>query len=532
MCLKLLRLLHLLVAALTSVTPLDDHTGQRFIMVYPESIAYYHPTPPDIFVYITALYDSTTVTFKQYNYSTDTTVMEAGQSRKFTFDARMELGKTETSEKILEIQSNRSIAVQAIGLKHNSAHSAVVIPADKLSTRYFIPPVPKIEGTTDPESLVTMNVTERSPFRLIIVNDNQPNTVTLEGGSSRTLSIQPRQVRQVWIEDRSAWRAVTAVKPVAVIFGHPCAVRQNCTCGALYNMLPAAGEQELKFLIPRGVAEEGKASVLLSEKNSSNIKDFKLDSPVIKVAGTATLYRPGLLLTLIPETDFAACYAVPDHPDTETFAIIVVHKDFKADVRFGSAPLSNAQWEELKGTDYVSARIDLQPNKNIIWHPSTTMAVYFGGTKDGGLFGNPAAVISKSPDIRGCAVVPEVIKIGEVADGWRESLKYCRDNNLMMVTLPDPGLRQQIYQRVAQRSSVKELWIGMRRSSFTGEWYWVDGQGVNNTDWGEREPGAADEGQCARMTVKNMDFDWEDEDCCKDIQPVCYDKPYILPLNQ
>lgn len=343
------------------------------------------------------MYNFTKVTFIQYNYSNSTEIMAAEESRKFIFDARMELGTMETSEKIVEIQSNRSIAVQAVSLKLNSVQSAMVIPADKLSTRYFIPPVPRIEGTTDPENLVTMNVTERSLFRLIIVNDNRPNNVTLEGRSSRTLSLQPRQVRQVWIEDKNAWRTVTAVKPVAVIFGHPCAVRQNCTCGALYNMLPAAGEQEVKFFIPRGVAEEGKASVLLSGRESSDIKDFKLDSPVPKTTGTATLYSPGLLLSLIPETDFAACYAVPGQPDMETFAFIVIHKNFKTDVRLGSAPLSNAEWVELTGTDYVSARVDLQPDKNIIWHPSTKMAVYFFGKKNGGLFGNPAPVISKSP---------------------------------------------------------------------------------------------------------------------------------------
>lgn len=130
-------------------------------------------------------------------------------------------------------------------------------------------------------------------------------------------------------------------------------------------------------------------------------------------------------------------------------------------------------------------------------------------------------------------MVPEVIKIGEVAESWRKSLKYCEDNNLEMLTFPEPVLRQHIYQKVALSSSAKDLWIGMRRSSFSGEWYWVDGQAVNDTDWGKQEPGAVDEGQCARMTVKkDMDFDWEDENCCMDVKPVCYNKPYILPLNQ
>ncbi|XP_041799330.1 C-type lectin lectoxin-Phi1-like [Chelmon rostratus] len=161
------------------------------------------------------------------------------------------------------------------------------------------------------------------------------------------------------------------------------------------------------------------------------------------------------------------------------------------------------------------------------------MAVYFVGNKGNAWFGNPAAVISKTPDFRGCILLPEVVKIGEVAGGWRESLKYCKDNDLELVSFPGARLQRHIYQKITQakNDSLQDVWIGMRRSSQTGDWYWLNRDPVNDTDWAEGEPGAVQDGQCVIMSVKNgEDFGWSDEDCCKDAHPVCYSSPTFLHM--
>lgn len=71
----------------------------------------------------------------------------------------------------------------------------------------------------------------------------------------------------------------------------------------------------------------------------------------------------------------------------------------------------------------------------------------------------------------------------------------------------------------------------MRRSSKTGEWYWLDNSTVKDTHWGDGEPGTVDDGQCTVMSLKNNeDFGWRDEDCCKDFSPLCYKGAELLPV--
>lgn len=308
----------------------------------------------------------------------------------------MELRKSQISNETLQITSTKSVTVQAVSWRHNSVQTALVLPSDQLGTEYLIPPVPQIQGTTAPEDMVTSSVTERGPFRLIVVNTDQPNKVTLEGAESVAVSLEPYQSAQIMVDTGDALRAVKTEHPAAVLFGHTCAIKYNCTCGMLYTLLPPPQPLKSKFFVPPVTDLEEETFLLLSGEGSTKVEAFDPDSPVVETTGTAILYRPGLLLALIPEADFAPCYAINLIPDMENSAVILVHKDLKGGVRIGSLPPEDPAWQPLTGTDYVSTTIVLTAGKNVIWHDSANIGVYFVGKKDNTLFGNPAAVVSKT----------------------------------------------------------------------------------------------------------------------------------------
>lgn len=375
-------------------------TGQKFVIAFPENIAYFHPFTPHNKIQITALHDDTVVTIKMSTYETRTEQMTAGQTTSINILKAMELSRTPLSNDTLQITSTKDITVHAINLKSNSMQTVLVIPTDKLGTEYLIPPVPEIEGTTLPAEKVTADVTERGPFRVLIVNADKKSMVTLKGTVTKEVSLQPHQIAQYLITDTESPQTVKADQPVAVLFGHPCAIQQNCTCGQLYAMLPPAKEEKLKFYIPAVLAEgfEDDTLILLSDKDSTTVKDFDPAAAQVETASTAILYHPGLLLTLIPETDFASCYVVHPVVDMQNFIVIVVHKDFKDGVRVKNDPLVKPDWKELKGTEYVSTHAELASGNSVVWHTSSKMAVYYVGRKESGAwFGNPAAIIATSP---------------------------------------------------------------------------------------------------------------------------------------
>ncbi|CAB1425652.1 unnamed protein product [Pleuronectes platessa] len=487
----------------SSADPRVDDAGHRFVVVFPENIASHSGNQQE--------------------------TLSAGQTKEILVDEELELRKNQISSKALLITSTEKITVRSCSRKLNSVQTALVLPTPQLGKEYFIPPVPQIQGTTDQ---VSLEVTERRPFSLFVISGKQQTTVTIGEVPPREVVLQSQQVLQVLVQQAGP-RAVTADQPVAVLFGHACTIRYNCTCGILQTTLSPASDHKLRFFIPPFLVTD-ETRLLISSNESTTIRSFDPDSPLVETNGTALLYRPGFLLTLIPEAHFASCYVINRVKDMQNFAVILVHKHLTDGVRIGNDPLENPVWQELRGTEFVSTQVKVILDKSVLWHTSHKMAVYFHGNYGAALFGNPAPVISSTADFRGCLLEPEVVHIGDVAAGWRESVKYCRDKDLQLVSLSGSHNVTHIYQEMvrANNHSVQEAWIGMRRSSQSGEWYWLDNEPVNTTNWKDGEPGAVNEGQCAIMSLRSgEEFGWSDQDCCKAVHPVCYRPPLLFPLG-
>ncbi|XP_041843493.1 IgGFc-binding protein [Melanotaenia boesemani] len=530
-------LLLLLLAALNSestATPPERNSGRKFVVVFPENIAYYYPVPSQNKVWITTLYPSTTVTINPQANGTTT----LGNPGTRSFDVNLELRKlnvsdpgTSLSNRTVQITSNKNIVVQAFSVRNKSMQTALVIPADKLGMKYFIPPISKVPKATINVSVAGMSINERGPFRLIIVNTNQSNTVTVQGKASKQVSLPPNYLAQIPLEDEDGLQVVEAENPVAVLVAHPCAFRPLCSCGLLYAILQPARNQAVKFPIPPALAADAEVFVLLSESGSSSAEAFNPDAAVVETSGTAVLYRPDLVLPLIPETDFASCYVVTNISQQQNFILIVVHNDDKDGIHVGNSPLQtlNPVWQKLNGTNYTSARLTFSSRNTVVWHESSTVGVYYVGNVSGTMFGHPAPIISSTPDYRGCILSPEVLNIPTNASSWQKSIKTCGDNSLKLVSLSGETQQKQVCNKLSQVNGSKpqEVWIGMRRSSATGEWYWLDNPSVRYTNWDEGQPGSVDGGQCAVMSLKS-NCSWRDEECCTAVRPLCYREPELL----
>uniref|UniRef100_A0A8C5DQK1 C-type lectin domain-containing protein n=1 Tax=Gouania willdenowi TaxID=441366 RepID=A0A8C5DQK1_GOUWI len=141
-----------------------------------------------------------------------------------------------------------------------------------------------------------------------------------------------------------------------------------------------------------------------------------------------------------------------------------------------------------------------------------------------------AVLIFSDTDFRGCVIEPEIIHVGDVANGWRESLQYCREQNMDLICFSSEKHRLKVNRFISENhSGLKDLWIGMRRSSLTGAWYWVSDCPLVDTSWAEGEPGQVQDGHCVMME-KDQEFTWRDEACCKAAQPVCNSPVLLFPI--
>lgn len=318
-------------------------------------------------------------------------------------DTRLELQRSTVANKTLRIDSDKNITVHAIIQKVNSIQTALVVPVDNLGTKYQIPPVPRIEAISNAQGSESMAsiIPERGPFKLTVINHETANIVTLNGAVKQNASLDPYQLAQFWLnESEMAW-SVSAEKPVAVLLSHPCAPVANCTCRMQFTPLTPTEGEELKFLVPPLLAKgaESESSLLMTNMDEGATNRLAFDpeaSSLVKTSGPAIFYRPGMLLSLIPIRDFSSCYVLHTIPNMDNnYALLVAPKDETDGVRLGKNPLVDPIWMEMKGTGYSCARIRLNSGKNVIWHTSSRMAVYFIGMKGNSFFGNPASSISK-----------------------------------------------------------------------------------------------------------------------------------------
>ncbi|TNN31825.1 C-type lectin lectoxin-Phi1 [Liparis tanakae] len=492
----------------------ETSTGLSFVVAFPENVAHYHPAAPQNRLQLTALFNDTEVTITPSIFQDATLQLQEGESKEHPVDARMEArwwALTQgSSDRVLQVRSNKPIAVLAVSEKLDSVQTAVVLPTEKLAKDYRVPPVPEIPGTTRPAEAVTAAVTERAPFRLLVVNGAQSNVVRLTGGAAQSIRLASNELVQILLEDSAAPRSVSADQPVAVLFGHTCAMRSDCACGQLYAALAPAEDAALKFYIPPALANGTEAFVLLSEAGGTTAKAFDPTSPLVEAAGAAIFYRQGLLLPLIAESDFAACYVVHSVAAAQSSVLVVVNKTFTDGLHVGGAPVPGS-WQELPGTDYAAATVELAEGRSFVWHAASKMAVYFMGRKNRSWFGNPAAVVH----------------VGAAASGWKESLQYCKDRQMALLSFPEARHHAQISRKLLRAGAEGELWLGLRRSALSGDWYWLSGAPQADTNWEDGEPGTVHHGQCAAMSRERR-FSWSDRSCCEDAKPVCYTPPTLL----
>ncbi|XP_053699524.1 uncharacterized protein LOC128746482 [Synchiropus splendidus] len=522
-----LELLFLLVAAVDSQS--TTSAGQHFLLVYPENIAYYYTVPPAHAVYITALHGDTTVHIKHTYKSDDVRTLAAGVVEHVRLDQRLELGNTEISDNVVRIFSNKDILVQSIGGKSNSVQSSLVLPSDKLGKRYIVPQLSRFTGTN--HQLDNTVATERGPYRAVVINTGEANNVTLEG-LGQTTELAPYKALQIFLDPGTDLQAVSADKPVVVLLSHTCGMKEDCSCEFIYTALEPESSVPHTFLVPPFLADgaENDSLVILTDSSSTKISTYDSDSPKLSVTGSAIFYRPGLLLTLIPESSFASCFVIRGYENLENFGVIVVHKAQTDGVRLGKDSLGSPDWQQISGTDYVSAAISLAADKNVLWHSSSIMGVYhIAITTDQSVFGNQAPILSRIPDYRGCIVNPEGFEIGTEPDGWRESVAYCKNKQHELVSFPDAEFRQHLHKRISEEKGrdLQRVWIGMRLRLLSGDFYWLNKEPLTEMDWCEGEP-QYEKGHCVAMNVE--DFGWTTEHCCMEANPVCYKEPVLLPI--
>ncbi|XP_016315600.1 IgGFc-binding protein-like [Sinocyclocheilus anshuiensis] len=534
--------------------------GDNFITAFPENIGFFYPSGTIKHLRVTALHDNTNIKVFYKNTQKDQKIPKSGQTTSVVFPTSAEINQLGSSILSVRITSDKNITVVSINQRAGSTQSYVVQPTVNLGTNYLIPLLdyPEYLESFNLPRLVSTTM-RYSSFKLLIINavDSQ-NDVTIVKQTStsgtheqETFSMDSYQLVQ--LQTNGSVLRVKSSKEIAVILTHPCVETQSCNCNMVINQILPSKFQGRSFIVPSIFNNSETKLLMLSENTSSlfhngnqlqatpstllpfsELQKSQLVNATERVS--LRLFSPGVIVELIPETMFFACFLL-QFSSTNGKVLVIAETDSKDDVHTHSGLLSASDWTEIAGTNYSSAVVTIQDQIATIWHPTSRIGVYMLEHMSAKvMFGGPAIPINEKPDLHGCVLVPGAFAIGKDPLTWKKSREYCMNNGNQFACPITKSVLKDMADNLTKEDG--DGWIGLRRSLLTTDWYWQEEYeppiSVNYIHWDDRHPLDVLKGLCTSVSLdpKN-DFKWHSARCCDEKKPVCYKRPtYLNPSQQ
>ncbi|XP_077070275.1 IgGFc-binding protein [Siphateles boraxobius] len=541
----------LLITAMLGQGQSWDSIGLNFITAFPENIAFYYPVNPVNALNITAVQADTVVTISISDSTwTYQDTLPAGKPVTVTLPLGIEEYRFVQTLQTVKISSTKLIAVQSISQRGDSVQTNVVQPMKNLGTFYSIPAL-NYSKMINTFFQSTGNISKKySSFGLVIINGAESNFIKIVKKPRNIISIlDPYAVLQLQTDGTEI--SVQSDYKVAVMLTHPCVEISGCRCNMVVNQLYPDTQWDSRFPVP------GILNVRLHLTSSTNIiasggniqsgtfeaytskllslPSLELGSQFINTTDPASLrlVGPGFIIEPIPLSRFSACYLVVPVNLMGANVIVIAETESRNSVYIDGDLLSSTTWSTISDSKYSSVLVTLD-DTHVIWHPSTKIAVYVF-EKSASWYGGPAISLSANPDPVGCLVAPSKFDIILTPQTWPESHQYC-----MLISdelfSPSNNVAQMEMVDILNSEGLNErLWIGLRRSLLTLEWYRQKGKEVHNmtyTRWGTGEPRVAEQGMCASVFPNsNTGFHWKSVPCCAQLKSICYTSTHYFLLD-
>ncbi|XP_052474056.1 uncharacterized protein LOC128030449 [Carassius gibelio] len=511
-------LFHLIFMSLVCSGLSVESYGRDFITAFPENTVYYNPQESYNTLQITAFYNDTLVEITINYTKVFHDKLRSGQTKIVHFPKYNEQFQFTNFPLFARVNSTQKIVVLWLSQRGSSVQSNVVQPVTNLGKWYSIPFInynQMMASLYNMSDQLAPDSWRYNSFRLIIINaENSDNLITVQsispdGPKAFNITLRPHKLYQ--FQTNGSEIQLDSSGKVAVLLTHPCVETAGCDCNMVLShvlprnlwgdtfLVPSVKNLNTAWLQVTNTTEVRLKGVNIKTQqfNSSELIPFpelKSASQLISSTNKVSirLISPGFVLELIPETMFAACYLVQMN-STEGEVVIIAETAHKNNVSIDGKLLQFTNWKPIPYSNYSSISVSLS-GTHVIWHPTSKIGVYMFETMEGGIpYGSPAVILNDDPDRDGC-----------VADSTNYMTNFLQNNI-------GPGY----------------LWIGLRRSLFTSEWYWLKGNdskySVSFTKWANGHPDIPQKALCAAVSKdSNKEFSWKSVSCCSKLRPICY----------
>lgn len=396
--------------------------GKYFFTAFPENIAYYHPQVSSNTLQITAFYDDTLVSISINYTNVYNDKLQSGQTKIVHFPKYIEQYQFTNSPLLVKVNSTEKIVVLWLSKRGDSVQSNVVQPLRNLGKWYSIPFInynQMMASLYNMSDQLAPDNWRYNSFRLIVINaENARNLITVrsisaDGQKSFNITLRPYELYQ--FQTNGSDITLYSNANIAVLLTHPCVETTGCDCNMVVSHVLPRNLWGETFVVPSvknlntawlQVTKTTKVrlngrNIKTQESNSSELIPFpelKSASQFISASNEVSirLISPGLVLELIPEAMFAACYLVQMN-STEGEAVIIAETASKDNVYIDGKLLKSTGWKLIPYSNYSSISVSFT-GVHVIWHPTSKIGVYrFEKMESGIPYGSPAFILNEDP---------------------------------------------------------------------------------------------------------------------------------------
>lgn len=223
--------------------------GEEFLSAFLQN---YQPgySIPRLYLLISSLSESPALVsiLSQADDTSKTVTVRPGETVMVKISAKAEMMGSRTFRSAVVVHSNRTIAVQALNAKPNTAELTVLWPVHSLGTEYFVLTPPGTSVGNVKEFAVVAGAAGAS------VSVNLKGSVIFKGklypaGKVLTVTLQPYEVAQLQSTADLSGSKVTSSHPVAVFSGHSCA-QKHTTCDHVFEQLLPTSAWGTQYVVP------------------------------------------------------------------------------------------------------------------------------------------------------------------------------------------------------------------------------------------------------------------------------------------
>ncbi|KAK1172354.1 hypothetical protein AOXY_G4906 [Acipenser oxyrinchus oxyrinchus] len=448
---------------------------------------------------------------------------------------------TQTPFSTVIIRSSKAISVLSYSNNSRFIETSVLYPVQNHGNKYYV---------------FTQSSQNDLFSEFVIVNTNQTNEVSVSTKVPATTSGSVHEDGDIKVvlsayeslyiqSDETFNRAqVTTQNPVALLYGCRCTTFQLAKCQQSFEQLPSITAWGTDFIVPpvldgdgfgyvHVVTDEQQNTVYINDGSNKIIdNDLKLDFNTFSALSIRATYKVMVMfvctglhsgqsfkpfnLNIIPVHLFASSYLVYKVPHYNNSLLLVAESSQTDGVLLDDKALpQSVVWKKVADSNYSWADVPLgsESEHSVIQHKSARIGVYsYGILPKHGSYGYPAMSFED---------YSELILVREKKT-WMGAHKHCQSMQAELVSITSLSMQQKVVDLLGNVTE-EGVWIGMRVSLMSGEWYWLSNEPMEYSNWGEGEPSNPFEELCGTIVPKiQRNFPWNNECCYINMPFICH----------